>query len=78
MVYKQAWSIKNYKYIWDVSPSMLFLYGERPLVNCGPRSILLHIYITLYCKHRLLSASIIIYLLQTNILFHTIRLILCF
>jgi hypothetical protein len=20
MVYKQAWSIKNYRYVWDVSP----------------------------------------------------------
>jgi hypothetical protein len=34
-------------------------------------------YITFYCKHRLLSANII-YLLQTNILFHMIHLILCF
>jgi hypothetical protein len=33
--------------------------------------------ITIYCKHHLLSASII-YLLQTNIFFYTIRLILCF
>ena len=24
------------------SPNMLFLIGETPLVNCGPRSILLH------------------------------------
>jgi hypothetical protein len=23
MVYKQAWSIKNYKYIWDVSPNFI-------------------------------------------------------
>jgi hypothetical protein len=23
---------------------MLYLYGETPLVNCGPRSILLHLY----------------------------------
>jgi hypothetical protein len=36
-----------------------------------------YIYITIYCKHHLLSARII-YLLQTNIFFHTIRLILCF
>jgi hypothetical protein len=34
-----------------------------------------YIYITTYCKHHLLSANII-YLLQTNIFFHTIRLIL--
>src|SRR5215203_3024446 len=25
------------------SPNMLFLIGETPLVNCGPRSILLHL-----------------------------------
>ena len=25
------------------SPNMLFLMGETPLVNCGPRSILLHL-----------------------------------
>jgi hypothetical protein len=56
---------------------VIYLYGETPLVNCGHRSILLHIYITIYCKYRLLSASII-YLLQTNIFFHTIRFILCF
>jgi hypothetical protein len=24
MVYKQAWSIKNYRYVWDVSASSLF------------------------------------------------------
>jgi hypothetical protein len=36
---------------------VIYLYGETPLVNCGPRSIL-YIYITIYCKHRLLSASI--------------------
>jgi hypothetical protein len=36
-----------------------------------------YIYITIYCKHRLLSASII-YLLQTNLFFHMIRLILYF
>jgi hypothetical protein len=33
--------------------SMLYLHGETPLVNCGPRSIL-NIYITIYCKHCLL------------------------
>jgi hypothetical protein len=32
---------------------VIYLYGETPLVNCGPRSILLHSY------YRLLSTSII-------------------
>ena len=31
------------------SPNMLFLIGETPLVNCGPRSILLHLN-TIYCN----------------------------
>jgi hypothetical protein len=35
---------------------VIYLYGETPLVNCGPRSILLHIY------YRLLSTSIIYYI----------------
>jgi hypothetical protein len=42
---------------------VIYLYGETPLVNCGPWSF--YIYITFYCKHLLLSASII-YLLTTN------------
>jgi hypothetical protein len=56
---------------------MLFLYGETPLVNCGPRSILLHLYYHLlqtlftFCKHYFTS-------LQTNIFFNTIHLITCF
>jgi hypothetical protein len=55
---------------------VIYLYGETPLVNCGPRSILLNILLS--------STSIIyflqlfIYLLQTNIIFHMICLILCF
>jgi hypothetical protein len=36
---------------------VIYLYGETPLVNCGPRSIF-YIYITIYCKYCLLSASI--------------------
>jgi hypothetical protein len=47
---------------------VIYLYGETPLVNCGPWSILLHILLS--------TAST--YLLQTNIIFHTICLILCF
>jgi hypothetical protein len=43
-------------------------------MNPGP---FFYIYITIYCKHYLLFASII-YLPQTNIYFHTIRLILCY
>jgi hypothetical protein len=39
---------------------IIYLYGETPLVNCGPRSILLHLYYHLqqalftFCKHYLL------------------------
>jgi hypothetical protein len=56
---------------------MLYLYGETPLVNYGPRNILLHLYYNLlqslftFCKYYFIS-------LQANISFHTIRLILCF
>jgi hypothetical protein len=49
---------------------IIYIFGETPLVNCGPRSILFHSY------YHLLSTSII-YFLQTNIYYHTIRLILC-
>jgi hypothetical protein len=48
---------------------VIYLYGETPLVNCGPRSILLHLY-----YHLLQALST---LLQTNIYFHIIHLILC-
>jgi hypothetical protein len=57
------------------TPHVIYLYGETPLVNCGPRSILLHILpstaSTIYFPQ-----ALFIYLLQTNIFFHTIRLIL--
>jgi hypothetical protein len=43
---------------------VIYLYGETPLVNCGPRSILLHLYYFLL-QAPLLSASII-YLLTAN------------
>jgi hypothetical protein len=56
---------------------MLFLYGETPLVNCGPWSILLHILLSTASIVYFLQA-LFIYLLETNIIFHTIRLILCF
>jgi hypothetical protein len=49
---------------------VIYLYGETPLVNYRPRSILLHSY------YRLLSTSIFTFL-QTNIFYHMIRLILC-
>jgi hypothetical protein len=58
-------------------PSMLYLYGETPLMNYGCWSILLHIYYHLlqalftFRKHYFT-------LPQTNIYFHTIRLILCY
>jgi hypothetical protein len=56
---------------------MLYLYGETPLVNSGPWSILLNLYYHLlqalftFRKYYFIS-------LQANISFHTIRLILCF
>jgi hypothetical protein len=50
---------------------VIYLYGETSLVNCGPRSILLHSY------YRLLYTASFTFL-QTNIYYHTIRLILCF
>jgi hypothetical protein len=34
---------------------VIYLYGETPLVDCGPRSILLHSYYCLLYKHYLLS-----------------------
>jgi hypothetical protein len=56
---------------------VIYLYGETPLVNCGPQYILLHILpstaSTIYFPQ-----ALFIYLLQTNIFFRTIRLILCF
>jgi hypothetical protein len=56
---------------------MLYLYEGASLVNCGPRSILLHLYYHLlqalftFCKHYFT-------LPQTNISFHTIRILLYF
>jgi hypothetical protein len=56
---------------------VIYLYGETPLVNYGPRSIILHLYYHLlqalftFRKYYFTSP-------QTNISFHTIRLILCF
>jgi hypothetical protein len=49
---------------------VMYLYGETPLVNCGPRSILLHSY------YRLLLQALFTFS-QTNIFYHTMRLILC-
>jgi hypothetical protein len=43
---------------------IIYLYGETPLVNCGPRSILLHIY------YRLFSTSIIYFLANKHLLPH--------
>jgi hypothetical protein len=43
---------------------VIYLYGETPLVNCGPRSILLHIY------YHLLSTSIIYFLANKYLLPH--------
>jgi hypothetical protein len=57
---------------------VIYLYGETPLVNWDPGPFF-YIDNTIYCKHYFLFASIILFhSLQTNISFHTIRLILCF
>jgi hypothetical protein len=56
---------------------VIYLYGETSLVNCGPRSILLHILSSTASIVYFLQA-LFIYLIQTNIIFHTIHLILCF
>jgi hypothetical protein len=56
---------------------VIYLYGETPLVNCEPRSILLYILSSTASTIYFLQA-LYIYLLQTNILFHMICLILCF
>jgi hypothetical protein len=56
---------------------VIYLYGETLVVNCGPRSILLHLYYHLlqalftFRKYYFIS-------LQANTFFYTIRLILCF
>jgi hypothetical protein len=46
------------------SQHVIYLYGETPLVNYGPRYILLHIY------YRLLSTSIIYFLANKQLLPH--------
>jgi hypothetical protein len=53
----------------------IYLYGEISSELWTP--VHSFTYITFYCKHCLFSA-IIIYLLQTNIIFHMIHLILCY
>jgi hypothetical protein len=63
--------------IFLIAQHVIYLYGETPLVNCGPWFILLHSYYHLlqalftFRKHYFTSS-------QINIFFHTIRLILCF
>jgi hypothetical protein len=56
---------------------MLYLYGETPLVNYGPWSILLHLYYhllqALFTFRKYYFTS-----LQTYISFHIVLLILCF
>ena len=51
------------------SPNMLILMGETPLVNCAPRSILL-------IEYNLLQY--LFYCFLQTIIFHTIRLTLCY
>ena len=51
---------------------LVIYYGETPLVNCGPWSIILHLII------QPTTIIVLFHSLQTNIIFHTIRLILCF
>jgi hypothetical protein len=56
---------------------VIYLYGETPLVNCGSWSILLYI-LSYTASTVYFVQALFIYLLQTNIIFHTIRLILFF
>ena len=49
---------------------VIYLIGETPLVNCGPRSILLHL------KYNLLQY--LFYCFLQTIIIHTIHLILCY
>jgi hypothetical protein len=55
----------------------IYLYGETPLVYCGPWSILLHI-LPSTASNIYFRKALFIYLLQRNIFFHTVCLILCF
>jgi hypothetical protein len=55
---------------------IIYFYGETPLLKCGSRFILLHILPYTASTVYFLQA-LFIYLLQTNIFYHTIRLILC-
>ena len=41
-------------------PSMLFIYGETPLVNCGPRSYFNHIAITCLLSRTVYFTSILL------------------
>jgi hypothetical protein len=56
---------------------VIYLYGETPLVNYERWSILLHI-LSSTASTIYFPQVLFIYLLQTNIFFHMIRLILCF
>jgi hypothetical protein len=51
-------------YTPSLTQHVINLYGETPLVNCGPQSILLHIY------YRFLSTSIIYFLANKHLLPH--------
>ena len=54
---------------------VIYLYGETPLVNCGPRSY----FFTLLNQppSNTFSSTVVLYF-TANISFHSIRLILCF
>jgi hypothetical protein len=56
---------------------VIYLYGEAPLVNCGPRSILLYLYYFLL-QSLFTFLQALFTLPQTNIYFHTICLIRCY
>jgi hypothetical protein len=61
------YQLPNYNFVY---PACYLSYGETPLVNCGPWSIL-YIVFTIYHLLALLTLS------QTIIFYHSIRLILC-
>ena len=54
---------------------VIYLYGETPLVNCGPQSCFL--YIDIQPNQLCLLPAITVLYITANISFHTIQLILC-
>ena len=56
-------------------PSICYLYGETPLVNCGSRSYFLNITAILYCNS--CSVTFLQFTFRKQFFIHSIRLTLC-